>query len=60
MKFCKKCHRRIVEKIENGVDCSVSSIKICMCTGQVFRMHGGVIKCLNSEVRVHRARKFLA
>ena len=60
MKFCKECHRRMVEKIETGVDCSVGSIKICMCTGLVFRMHGGVIKRLNSEVGVHRAKIFLA
>ena len=58
MKFCKKCHKRVVGKVENNVDLSVGSIKVCVCDGRVGLLHDVVIKRLVSEVGVHEVKKF--
>ena len=31
MKFCKKCHRRIVEKFNSPFHCVQEAIKVCRC-----------------------------
>lgn len=49
MKFCKKCHRRTVTKIDSSVNCSLDSVKICMCNG-IALMHRSVINRFGSEV----------
>ena len=38
MKFCKKCHRRIVDKLENA------NFRICECTARVYTVSLEVIK----------------
>ena len=47
MKFCKKCRKRIVEKLENGIDL----VKICTCRGRVSLVHNSVVKRRNSEIK---------
>ena len=59
MKFCKKCHKRVVKKIENNVDLSNDSVKVCMCGNQTLLSHGTVIKRLTSEMGVHEIKKFI-
>ena len=59
MKFCKKCHKRVVKKIESNVDLSNDSVKVCMCGNQTLLLHGTVIKRLNSEMGVHEIKKLL-
>ena len=59
MKFCKKCHKRVVEKIESNVDLSNESIKVCMCGNQFILLHNTVVKRLGSEMGVHQTKKFI-
>ena len=57
MKFCKRCHKRVIEKIDSTIDFSVGSVKICMCTGQILNLKGTVINRLVSEVGVSKVKK---
>ena len=58
MKFCKKCHRRVVEKIDNHLDLSVGHARVCVCRDRgIGLMHMSVIKRLNTEVGVHEMKK---
>ena len=57
MKFCKKCRKHIVEKLENGIQCSIDSVKICTCPGRVVLVHNSVVKRDNSELGVQETRK---
>ena len=59
MKFCKKCHKRVVKKIESNVDLSIDSVKVCMCDNRALLLHGTVIKRLASEMGVHEIKKFI-
>ena len=54
-----KCHRRLAEKLENGIQCSIDSVKICMCPGRVLLVHNSVVKWFNSELGVQETRKCL-
>ena len=54
MKFCKKCHKRVVEKIESNVDLSV-----CMCGNQPILIHNTVVKRLGSEMGVCGMKKLV-
>ena len=58
MKFCTKCHKRVVEKIESNIELSLGHSKICVCRGQGIKpIHGSVIKRLVSEMGVHEVKK---
>ena len=57
MKFCKRCHKRVVEKIDSTIDFSVGSVKICTCTGPILNLKGAVINRLVSEVGVSKVKK---
>ena len=60
MKFCKKCHRRIVNKLDNSNQYSSDCVKICTCPGQgLLSVHRSVVKRYNSELGVHEVRKFV-
>ena len=60
MKFCKKCHRRVVEQIENHVGLSMGSLKICVCSRRATLINCSVLKRLVSEVGVHEIKKCMA
>ena len=55
--FCKKCHKRIVEKVRSNVDLSRGTVKICLCGNRDLFVHGPVIKRLVSEFGVHKVKK---
>ena len=57
MKFCKKCHKRVVEKIESNIGFSVGSVRVCVCDGRCAPVSGSVIKRLISEAGVHEVKK---
>ena len=60
MKFCKKCHRRAVGKIESHLDLSLGHSKICVCRGQgITPINGSVIKRLVSGMGAHEVKKFM-
>ena len=59
MKFCKKCRKRVVKKIESNVDLSIESIKVCMCRHQFIFLHNTVVKRLSSELGVHEMKKLI-
>ena len=57
MKFCKKCHRRVVTNIENHVDLSVGHLKIRVCSHRATPINSSVVKRLVSELGVHEVKK---
>ena len=57
MKFCKKCHRRIVEKIESELDLSSSSIKICLCIRHNIDSTPGVSASVLSDTVALKIKK---
>ena len=44
MKFCKKCHRRIIDVTDNNIQFSPDSIRICFCPGRVAWIRKSVDK----------------
>ena len=59
MKFCKKCHKRVVTKIESHVVFTMDTVKMCMCGNRALLFHGSVIKRLVSEWGVHDVKKII-
>ena len=60
MKFCNKCHRRVVGKVDNCLDLSSDHRRVCVCRGQGIKlMHDSVIKRYVSEVGVHKMKKIM-
>ena len=58
MKFCKKCHRRVVEEIGNHLELSVGHTRVCVCRGWGFGlMDMSVVKRFNAELGVHKVEK---
>ena len=46
MKFCKKCHKRIVVKITNH--CELALEKICVCSGTSFNIDESLSGSVNA------------
>ena len=53
MKFCKKCHRRIVEKFNGLLNYICDSVKVCQCNIHVVGNDDG------PNVVVHHRKGFM-
>ena len=51
MKFCKKCHRRIVDAIDNNIQFSHESIRICTCPGRLTWIKKSVVDRALSDIK---------